>query len=85
MNANRVGKHFGLFRPKFQRGQIVLRLLIYSLILIAFWLGLPQFHYSAAIMIAIIIRHKDNPNALLEPIDSADISFKNVFRRDNQD
>jgi len=50
--------------------RLLLRLLIYSLILFTFALGTPSFHYFTALMIALIIRHKDNPNALFEPVTS---------------
>ncbi len=36
-------------------------LVIASLLLLAFCLGLPQFHYTVALMIAAILRHKDEP------------------------
>jgi hypothetical protein len=48
----------------------VLRLTIYGLILLTFYLGLPQLHYSVAIMIALLIRHKDNPQGLFQPVKS---------------
>ncbi len=37
-------------------------LIIVGLLLLTFCLGLPQLHYTAALMIAAIMRHKDNPN-----------------------
>ncbi len=49
-----------------------LRLGIYLIIVFTFFLGLPQFHYSAALMIAIMMRHKDNPVDLFKPIDLAE-------------
>jgi len=51
--------------------QIYLRLIIYSLLLLTFLLGQPSFHYTAALMIALIIKHKDNPDVLNAPIPSA--------------
>jgi hypothetical protein len=36
-------------------------LTIFSLLLLTFCLGLPQFHYTVALMIALILRHKDVP------------------------
>lgn len=36
-------------------------LVISGLLLLAFCLGLPQFHYTVAVMIAVILRHKDKP------------------------
>lgn len=48
--------------------RISLRLIIYGLLLLTFCLGIPTIHYSVAAMIAILIRHKDNPQALFEPI-----------------
>lgn len=37
-----------------------------GLLLSAFFLGLPQFHYTVALMIAVILRYKDEP--LNEPL-----------------
>ena len=34
---------------------------IFTLLLTAFCLGLPQFHYAVALMIALILRYKDEP------------------------
>jgi hypothetical protein len=48
--------------------RLSLRLIIYSLLLLTFCLGVPTLHYSVALMIAILIKHKDNPQALFEPI-----------------
>lgn len=36
-------------------------LTILGLLLLTFCLGLPQFHYTVALMIALILRHKDVP------------------------
>ncbi len=47
-----------------------LRLIIYSLLLLTFCLGLPQIHYTVAFIVAVLIRHKDNPQALFEPVNS---------------
>ena len=41
-------------------------LTIILLLLSAFFLGLPQIHYTVALMIAVILRHKDMP--LNEPL-----------------
>ena len=41
-------------------------LVIAALLIFAFCLGLPQFHYTVALMIAVIVRHKDAP--LNEPL-----------------
>lgn len=45
-----------------------LRLTIYSLLLLSFFLGLPQFHYLTALMIMLIIRRKNVPGGLLAPV-----------------
>jgi|GEM_PF-5943865 len=50
------------------KNKLALRLLIYALLYTTFALGLPQFHYATAIMIALIIRHKDDSRGLLAPI-----------------
>jgi hypothetical protein len=50
--------------------RLSLRLIIYSLLLLTFCLGLPQIHYTVAFIIAVIVRHKDNPQALFEPVNS---------------
>ena len=34
---------------------------VLALLLTAFCLGLPQFHYAVALMIALILRYKDQP------------------------
>ncbi len=34
---------------------------IVGLLLTTFCLGLPQFHYTVALMIALIVRYKDEP------------------------
>ncbi len=44
----------------------VWRLTIYFLLFGAFFLGLPQIHYTVAVMVAVILRHKDQP--LNEPL-----------------
>ncbi len=36
-------------------------LVIFGLLLLTFCLGLPQFHYTVAVMIAVILRYKDEP------------------------
>lgn len=36
-------------------------LVIVGLLLVTFCLGLPQFHYTVAVMIALIVRYKDEP------------------------
>jgi hypothetical protein len=53
--------------------RLTLRLVIYSLLVTTFCLGLPQIHYTVAAMIAVLIRHKDNPAALFTPINSSEI------------
>lgn len=34
---------------------------VLALLVTAFCLGLPQFHYTVALMIALILRYKDEP------------------------
>jgi hypothetical protein len=41
-----------------------LRFLIYVLLYTSFALGLPQFHYATALMVAVIIKHKEDPKGL---------------------
>ena len=55
--------------------RLILRVLIYSLLVLTFFLGLPQVHYASALMIAILIRHKDEPQGILGPVNSTDISL----------
>ena len=50
--------------------RFLLRLLIYSLIYFTFALGMPSFHYVTALMVVIIIRYKDEPDALMAPVSS---------------
>lgn len=38
---------------------------IVGVLLLTFCLGLPQFHYTAALMIAVILRYKDEPAGAL--------------------
>jgi hypothetical protein len=38
---------------------------IVGVLLFAFCLGLPQFHYAAALMVAVILRYKDEPAGAL--------------------
>ncbi len=59
-----------------RRSSILLRLFIYGLLLLTFCLGLPSFHYATALMIALMLRHKDDPSALFKPIQSYDFSPK---------
>jgi hypothetical protein len=55
--------------------RLSLRLIIYSLILLTFCLGVPTLHYSVALMIAVLIRHKDSPQALFQPVNSTAITL----------
>jgi hypothetical protein len=55
--------------------RISLRLIIYSLLLITFCVGVPTIHYSVALIIAILIKHKDNPQALFQPVNTTAISL----------
>ncbi len=36
-------------------------LVVAALLMLAFCLGMPQFHYAVALMIAVIARYKDAP------------------------
>lgn len=51
-------------------GRLVLRGVIYLLLLVTFFLGLPSFHYATALMVALLVRHKNEPAALFAPVDS---------------
>jgi hypothetical protein len=57
-----------------------LRLFVYALIVFAFYLGLPQFHYGAALMIAVIVKCKDNPARLFAPVDSLELTLPRFIR-----
>ncbi len=48
--------------------RLTLRVTIYLLLLLTFCLGLPAFHYSVALMIALLLKFKDHPEGLLTPI-----------------
>ncbi|UCH27204.1 MAG: hypothetical protein JSV66_06070 [Trueperaceae bacterium] len=50
------------------RQRMGLRLLIYVLLYTSFALGLPQYHYATALMIAVIIKHKEDPQSLLAQV-----------------
>ena len=54
--------------------RFLLRTLIYGLLLFTFFAGLPQFHYAAAVMIALLLRYRNEPNPLLTPV----FSYKSV-------
>ena len=43
-------------------------LMIAALVVAAFCLGLPQFHYTTALMIAAILRYKDTPGDIFAPV-----------------
>ncbi len=55
--------------------RIILRISIYALLLLTFFLGLPQVHYASALMIAILIRHKDEAQGIFGPVNSTEISL----------
>jgi hypothetical protein len=57
-----------------------LRLCIYAIIILTFFLGLPQIHYVAALMVAIMIRHKNEPKGIFGPLKSTELSLP-VFPR----
>lgn len=40
---------------------VVWSFVIFGLLLTTVCLGLPQFHYTVALMIALIVRYKDEP------------------------
>lgn len=46
-----------------------LRLVIYGILYFSFALGIPSFHYAAAVMIALLVRHRDAPGGLFAPIE----------------
>jgi hypothetical protein len=54
---------------------IILRLVVYALVVFAFYLGLPQFHYGVALMVAVLIKCKDNPAKLFAKVDSLELSL----------
>ncbi len=58
--------------------RIILRLLIYALLLLTFFLGVPHVHYASALMIAVLIRHKDEPKGIFGSINSSPIRLPNV-------
>jgi hypothetical protein len=61
-----------------------LRLFVYALVILAFYLGLPQFHYGVALMIVVLIKCKDNPAKLFQNIESLELRLPKVtFRKVN--
>jgi hypothetical protein len=58
--------------------KLVLRCAVYALVIFAFYLGLPQFHYGVALMIAVLIKCKDNPAKLFQNVDSLELSLPKV-------
>lgn len=36
-------------------------LVVVNLLLLTFFLGLPSFHYTVALMISLIVRYRDTP------------------------
>jgi hypothetical protein len=57
------------------RHGLILRLTIYSLLVLTFFLGLPSFHYATALIIGLLIRYKDEPNALFAPIETGNARY----------
>lgn len=57
-------------------GRHVLRGTIYLLLLVTFFLGWPVFHYTVALMIALLIRHKDEPAALFAPVEGYSLRLR---------
>jgi hypothetical protein len=53
--------------------KLVLRCAVYALVIFAFYLGLPQFHYGVALMIAVLIKCKDNPSKLFANVESLEL------------
>jgi hypothetical protein len=47
---------------------------VYALVIFAFYLGLPQFHYGVALMIAVLIKCKDNPAKLFARVESLELT-----------
>jgi hypothetical protein len=60
--------------------KLILRLVVYALIIFAFYLGLPQFHYGIALMVAVLIKCKDNPAKLLQNVDSLELHLPKFTR-----
>ncbi len=58
---------------------ILLRLSVYALVIFAFYLGLPQFHYGVALMVAVLMKCKDNPAKLLAPVESIEIKLPKII------
>ena len=48
--------------------RIAWQLTIIFLFLATCCLGFPQFHYTAALMIAVILRYKDTPGDIFTPV-----------------
>jgi hypothetical protein len=55
-----------------------LRLAVYALVIFAFYLGLPQFHYGVALMIAVLIKCKDNPAKLFARVESLELNLPKI-------
>ncbi len=51
---------------------------MYALVIVAFYLGLPQFHYGVALMIAVLIKCKDNPAKLFERVESLELTLPKI-------
>ena len=64
------------------RSRFTFRLVIYSLLALSFYLGLPAFHYATALMIALILRHRDEPDALFKPVQSYRFGGPDLTERD---
>jgi hypothetical protein len=48
--------------------RFTLRATIYLLLVLTFCMGIPQIHYSVALMIAVLVKFKDSPEGLFTPI-----------------
>ena len=58
-----------------------LRLVIYGLICFSFFTGVPQIHYCVALMVALIIRHKDEPGGLFSPVQSYEVRLASLLSK----
>jgi hypothetical protein len=58
--------------------KLSLRLFVYALVIFAFYLGLPQFHYGVALMVAVLVKCKDNPAKLLQKVESLELSLPKI-------
>jgi hypothetical protein len=58
--------------------KLSLRLFVYVLVIFAFYLGLPQFHYGVALMIVLLVKCKNDPTKLFQKVESLELNLPKI-------